>query len=447
MTTTHDSDTGAVDDDSPAADSTAANDAQAKRKDRLSFANDVFWSLGFDGMTVVANIVAFYLLSINLNTAGYGAYIGLFGIIGPLGGLAWAGVGLAALQRIVRDEEDPTTVTRSMLGQGLALASAGSVLATAVALVTVRSLSLLEITSIVFAELMALTVVMISSFVLQGVKGVPTASRLRIAVVVIRLAVVVTLFFTGQLTIAALGISTSVLFSSMTLWVLFRSLPAAGLNVLPGRFTRDDRNIALSFSVPMIGSNLQLDGDKTVLNAYGMEEVAGVYGAAFRVINMAFTPIRALQGAMHNRLLPHDADDHGLHVRRAKSFALLNMATILPIGIVLYFAVDLFEPLIGEDFAESSRIARWLLIFMPIKALSGVPLGGLLGLGRTSTRAWVMGISALVSLSLYVALIPLWSWVGAVLGTVIGELVLLILGTERLLTWQRRSDAESTNAH
>ncbi len=424
---------------------TATQDSgsHAKRKDRLSFANDVFWSLGFDGLTVIANIVAFWLLSKNLATAGYGAYIGLFGIIGPLGGLAWAGVGLAALQRIVRDEEDPAAVTRSMLGQGLALASAGSVLATAVALLTVRSLSLLEITSIVFAELLALTIVMISSFVIQGVVGVPAASRLRIVVVLIRLTVVVTLFFTGRLTIAALGISTSILFTLLTIWVLVRSLPAAGLNVLPGRFNKDDRNIALSFSIPMIGSNLQLDGDKTVLNAYGMEEVAGVYGAAFRVINMAFTPIRALQSAMHNRLLPHDADDHGLHVRRAKSFAMLNLATILPIGIILYFAVDLFEPLIGEDFAESSRIARWLLIFMPIKALSGVPLGGLLGLGRTTTRAWVMGISAIVSLALYIVLIPIWSWPGAVVGTVIGELVLLILGTERLLTWQRRSDEES----
>ena len=424
---------------------TATQDSgsHAKRKDRLSFANDVFWSLGFDGLTVIANIVAFWLLSKNLATAGYGAYIGLFGIIGPLGGLAWAGVGLAALQRIVRDEEDPAAVTRSMLGQGLALASAGSVLATAVALLTVRSLSLLEITSIVFAELLALTIVMISSFVIQGVVSVPAASRLRIVVVLIRLTVVVTLFFTGRLTIAALGISTSILFTLLTIWVLVRSLPAAGLNVLPGRFNKDDRNIALSFSIPMIGSNLQLDGDKTVLNAYGMEEVAGVYGAAFRVINMAFTPIRALQSAMHNRLLPHDADDHGLHVRRAKSFAMLNLATILPIGIILYFAVDLFEPLIGEDFAESSRIARWLLIFMPIKALSGVPLGGLLGLGRTTTRAWVMGISAIVSLALYIVLIPIWSWPGAVVGTVIGELVLLILGTERLLTWQRRSDEES----
>lgn len=434
MTTIHDSDPGAVDDEEN------ADDGSAKRKDRLSFANDVVWSLGFDGLTVVANIVAFLLIGRNLGDDGYGAYIGLFGIIGPLGGLAWAGVGLAALQRIVRDKEDPIAVTRSMLGQGFFLATAGSILAIIVALLTVRTLNLLEIGSIVFAELMAVTIVMISSFVLQGVRGVPAASRLRIAVVLIRLGVVVGLFLTGTLTVAAIGISTSVLFSLLSVFVLVRSLPAAGLNVLPGRFTKADRNIALSFSIPMIGSNLQLDGDKTVLNAYGMEDVAGVYGAAFRVINMAFTPIRALQAAMHNRLLPHDADDHGLHVRRAKSFAMLNMATILPIGIILFFAVDLFEPLIGSDFAESATIARWLLVFMPIKALSSVPLGGLLGLGRTTTRAWVMGISAVVSLAFYIALIPLWSWVGAVVGTVIGELVLLILGTERLLTWQRRSD-------
>ncbi len=413
------------------------------RKDRLSFANDVFWSLCFDGLTVVANIVAFWLLSKNLASAGYGAYIGLFGIIGPLGGLAWAGVGLAALQRIVRDEQDPVGVSRAMLGQGMLLALGGSVLAVAVARLTVRSLSLFEIGSIVFAELIALTVVMISSFILQGVKGVPAASRLRIVVVLIRVTVVVSLFLTDRLSIAAIGVCTSILFTLLSVWVLVRSLPSVGLNVLPGRFTSEDSKMALSFSVPMIGSNLQLDGDKTVLNAYGMEHTAGVYGAAFRVINMAFTPIRALQSAMHNRLLPHDADDHGLHVRRAKRFAWMNTITILPVGVFLYFAVDLFEPLIGEDFAESSRMARWLLIFLPIKALSGVPLAGLLGLGRTTTRAWVMGIAAAVSLGLYIVLIPMWSWVGALVGTVIGETVLLVLGVERMVTWQRRSDAEN----
>ena len=119
----------------------------------------------------------------------------------------------------------------------------------------------------------------------------------------------------------------------------------------------------------------------------------------------------------------------------------MNIITIVPIGVILFFAVDLFEPIIGEDFAESAPIARWLLIFLPIKAVSSVPLAGLLGLGRTTTRAWVMGIAATISLGLYIVLIPSLSWVGAVIGTVVGETVLLILGVERLVTWQRRSDA------
>lgn len=431
-----------IEDPEKDADIGADGKDRSKRKDRLSLANDVMWALGFDGMTVVANIVAFWLLSKNLAPAGYGAYIGLFGIVGPIGGLAWAGVGLAALQRIVRDKEDPSRIARAMLGQGMLLAVGGSILAVVVARLTVRSLSMLEIGSIVFAELMALTIVLISAFVIQAVKGVPAASRLRIAVVLIRVVVVVSLFLTDRLTIAALGVSTSILFSLLSVWVLMRSLPSVGLNVLPGRFTSDDSKTALSFSIPMIGSNLQLNGDKTVLNAYGMEDIAGVYGAAFRVINMAYTPIRALQGAMINRLLPHDASDHGLHVRRAKKFAALNLVTILPIGVILFFAVDLFEPLIGEDFAESSRMARWLLLFLPLKALSGVPLSALQGLGRTSTRAWIMGVAAAVSLGLYVVLIPFWSWVGALIGTVVGEAVLLVLGVERMLTWQKRSDKE-----
>ena len=101
MTTTEHPDSESID---------GADDGAAKRKDRMSFANDVMWSLGFDGMTVVANILAVFLLIPILGDEGYGAYLGLFGIIGPLGGLAWAGVGLAALQRIVRDEQDPAAV-------------------------------------------------------------------------------------------------------------------------------------------------------------------------------------------------------------------------------------------------------------------------------------------------------------------------------------------------
>ena len=152
------------------------------------------------------------------------------------------------------------------------------------------------------------------------------------------------------------------LFAVLTIWVLTSRLPKAGISTWPGKPTKDDTKLALTFAIPMVGSNIQLDGDKTVLTAYGMEAVAGVYGAAFRVVNMAFTPIRALQAAAHNRLLPKAESEAGLQIKRAKTFAIINLSAALPICVVLYFGVELFEPLLGEDFETSAGIARWLLI-------------------------------------------------------------------------------------
>jgi O-antigen/teichoic acid export membrane protein len=415
------------------------------KKGRLSFANDVAWSLLFDGSAMVANIITFILLGRNLGDEGYGAYVGLFGITGPLSGLAWAGVGLAALQRILRDEHDPAVVTRRMLGQGLLTGVAALPVALIIGSLAIRSLDFAEIFFIVVSELLAVNVIMVSAFVLQGVAGIPTASRLRMTVIAVRLITVLGLFFSDQLSILGIGISNTILLSLVTLWVITKRLPNAGIDVRPGRPMREDAKIALSFSIPMVGSNLQLDGDKTILNAYGMSAEAGVYGAAFRVVNMAFTPIRALQAAAHNRLLPQEEGSEGLHVRRTRRFAALNFVSVLPICVVLYFAVGLFEPLLGDDFEESARIARWLLPFLPLKAMSSVPSTGLLGLGRTGTRAKINLGAAAVSLVLYIILIPQWGWAGAVVGTIIGELSLLILGSWRLVHWQRHADEEARN--
>jgi len=415
----------------------------SRRRSQLSFANDVVWSLMFDGAAIIANLVTFILLGRNLGDDGYGAYLGLFGITGPLSGLAWAGVGLAALQQLLRDERDPLEVTRRMLGQGLLTAVLVLPLAFIIGLLTVRSLAFVDIVFIVVSELLAVNVLMISAFILQGVEGIPSASRLRMMVVGTRLFTVLALFSLDALSVRAIGIMNTALFALLTLWVIMVRLPKAGIETWPGRPSRDDSKLALTFAIPMIGSNIQLDGDKTVLNAYGMEATAGVYGAAFRVVNMAFTPIRALQAAAHNRLLPKATATTGLQMKRTRTFALINLAAILPICVVLWFGVSLFEPLLGEDFETSASIARWLLLFLPLKAVSSVPTTGLLGLGKAVTRAKINLFAGAVSLVLYIVLIPPFSWGGAVAGTIIGELLILGLGWNRLVFWQRRADEEA----
>ena len=411
-----------------------------KASEKLSFANDVVWSLMFDGGAIVANLVTFILLGRNLGDAGYGAYLGLFGIIAPLSGLAWAGVGLAALQQILRDEKDPVEVARRMLGQGLGTAILVLPIALVLGSLAIRSLSFAEMFFIMAAELLAVNVVMISANVLQGTLGIPAASRLRMLAVVVRLSTVLSLFAIDSLSIQSIGILNTALFALLSIWVLKVRLPKAGIPTWPGKPSRQDTRLAMEFAIPMLGANIQLDGDKTVLNAYDMEATAGVYGAAFRVVSLAFTPIRALQAAAHNRLLAKAEESKGLQVKRSRTFAMINLTATIPICLILWFGVELFEPLLGADFEESARIARWLLIFLPLKAVSSVPTAGLLGLGRTTTRAKLNLFTGAVALILYVVLIPSLSWVGAVIGTIAAEFLLLVLGIHRLVHWQRVAD-------
>ena len=130
------------------------------------------------------------------------------------------------------------------------------------------------------------------------------------------------LFAIDSLSIQSIGILNTTLFALLSIWVLKVRLPKAGIPTWPGKPSRQDTRLAMEFAIPMLGANIQLDGDKTVLNAYDMEATAGVYGAAFRVVSLAFTPIRALQAAAHNRLLAKAEESKGLQVKRSRTFAL-----------------------------------------------------------------------------------------------------------------------------
>ena len=86
-------------------------------------------------------------------------------------------------------------------------------------------------------------------------------------------------------------------------------------------------------------------------------------------------------------------------------------------------------------------MVRWLSPLVVLRGLTIFPLNGLMGLGKTGLRTLLLLLSAAVSMVMYIALIPLWSWKGAVAGTIIGEAGLAIAAWWLLLVYQRRDDA------
>jgi O-antigen/teichoic acid export membrane protein len=84
---------------------------------------------------------------------------------------------------------------------------------------------------------------------------------------------------------------------------------------------------------------------------------------------------------------------------------------------------------------------RVLALLMAVRAVGEFGLNGLLGLGKVGVRTVLTGACAVLALALYIVLIPVWSWRGAVVGTFTSEIVLATGAWAALLYHQRRHDA------
>lgn len=408
-------------------------------------ANDTAWGALHDVSQLLVMTATFILLSRNLGSEDYGRYAGVYGIVGPIGGLTWSGICLAVLQRRLRERDDAATVARKFLALALGLGVGASIVGTLVGSLTIGGMPVATIVAVMIAELVANAINAVLFAMVQADQGFAPATRLRLVVLAIRVSVLLVLAGVGSLSIGHLATGYSIGFLTYFAVLVTVILPRMGIPILFGRPGRDTVKLTASISLPIAAGVLQQDGDKTVLNSYGFHGEAGLYAAAFRVVSMGLMPLRALEGAAFQRFLPHNETERDEHTRRARRFSLLALAISLVIGVGIYVATPLLDFIIGDEFAGAEKMIPWLLPFLPLTAISNAPSNGLLGLGRLGVRASIYAVSAVVSLTLYITLIPLMPdgehWKGAVVGTIAGEAFLAIAGWTALRHFQNRHNA------
>ncbi len=404
---------------------------------------DFAWSLLADMLIITSQTASFFLLLRELDLEVYGGYVGLYGVIGPLGALSWSGLALLVMQLIVRHQDDKREVGRSTLTLAVGQAFVAGLLAFFISRAVVDTVEVRVIVALIVVDLFLNPMIMITAALRQAIVSFPAAAQVRIMLVLIRTLGLVGLWVAGELTLWALTTTWVVTLGVYFLYCMFVLWPKMGLVARFGPVSRDSFKTNMALSLPLSSSNLQKDGDKAVLNAYGFEADAGLYGAAFRLVFMAQMPIQSLNNALFHRFLSNDEEDMGQHVRRSYRFSIVSLALSVAVAAVIWVCAPILAQdwLLGDKFAPAVSILRWLLIFLPLTALSRAPLNGLLGLNATGIRAFIVISAAAVSFALYMVLIPSMSWQGAVWGTVIGELYLAIAGWWALIRWERSADA------
>jgi O-antigen/teichoic acid export membrane protein len=405
-----------------------------------TLARDSVWGMSLEGVSLMSTILVFSLLGRSLGPTDYGAYVSVFAVVNPMVTLTASGVSLALMEHAVRRQESLEQTARSSITMSLVLGSVLSVIGVLLALNIVEEISAVAAVTIVIGEFLVSPLSMIAAATLQSGSSFRDATKVRLATTIARTVVVVTLFAVGHLTVMVYVIVNVSVLLLVSIAALHQVGKKFGFRFLPGRFQIPMLKTNGTYSVGISAYSFQNDGEKTVMTANGLTTDTGLYSAAYRVVMMGLVPIGAFMSASHTKILEQVENEKGHHLRLSARFAAILGVYGLIFSIAAFFAAPLLPLLVGDAFEDSVEMMRWLSPIVFLRAIGATPVNGLLGLGRMGVRTLVIVAVAAISVVLYIVMIPIWGWKGAVIATMIGEVLNVVTAWTALVILQRRHD-------
>lgn len=186
----------------------------------------------------------------------------------------------------------------------------------------------------------------------------------------------------------------------------------------------------LPFSLWGSANKLYVDADKFLLAGLASLEIAGVYSAGYRFVDLTFMPLYAFLGSAAPRLFR--AVGEGRSSAWEVSMPLLwpSLFYAIGIGIALTLSAPLVPYIMGQGYQDATVEVRWLA-WLPLISLPRLLVNQVLA--ASGAQAWAMIVmlgGGLLNIGLNIWLIPLYGWKGAIVATYgaeVGMAVLLLL--------------------
>ncbi len=182
----------------------------------------------------------------------------------------------------------------------------------------------------------------------------------------------------------------------------------------------------LQFSIGLGSQAVYNDIDKAMLFRISGEGAAGLYTAAYRVVDMAFVPLRALLAAAYPRFFASGASGLGAALALTRRLAPAGAGYAALASLALLLGAPLLPVLLGGAYTGSVGVLRGLAVLPLLKVAHHLAADTLTGAGQQGVRsAWQVGV-AVLNAGVNLVLIPSLGVAGAVVSSVVCDAVLAI---------------------
>jgi O-antigen/teichoic acid export membrane protein len=403
------------------------------------------------GIAMAAQLLYFVLIGRALGSREYGAFVGVAALISALSQFSPLGMEMLLVRNVSRDRN---SFARTW-GHALLITSAGFLLLLVAAVLYAHYALRPELRPLVpwiaLADGLLSKFIQLAARAFQGTGRLAWTARLTAAISIGRVLTAALLFSWTR----AHGIQATALLWAKFYWIttlgvaLFALLLASQQLGLPrfSRIRRFDLSEGLSFSLSSSSISVYNDIDKTFLITLGQNYAAGIYSAAYRVVDAASAPIYAVYAAAAPRFFREGSRG----VRPARDFARTTLARTLPYSLaaaaLLALGAPLLPALFGPSFRGSVAALRWLCFLPVLRALHYAWGSAITASASQWNRTATQFGAAALNLSLNFLLIPRWSWRGAAAASLLTDATLAAASLFVLTRLMRReSDSQPAPA-
>ncbi|HTV06520.1 MAG TPA: oligosaccharide flippase family protein [Acidobacteriaceae bacterium] len=389
--------------------------------------------------------VYFVLMGRTLGSREYGAFVGVVALVAVLSQFSSCGMEMVLLRNVSRDRASFAV----SWGSALRVAALGFVVLMVVAMgfghFSLRGDLRLLVPWIAVSDGLFGKLAQMAGRALQGAGELRAMAKLMAAMNFVRMLLAAALFAYARWW----GGRADALVWARVYWVAPLVVGGIACWMVTARLgwprfepmRRRDWSEGFSFSLSNSSISLYNDIDKTFLVSLGQTFAAGIYGAAYRVVDVATAPLYSVYAAATPRLFREGGES--VELAHALSKRILRRTSLYGVGagVALFFGAGLVPRLFGPSFAESVTALRWLCLLPLLRVLHyswGTTITASASQwNRTATQAG----AAMLNLTLCAWLIPRWSWRGAAWASLLTDAALAVLSWLVLWRIRRRGQA------
>ena len=394
---------------------------------KSTLARNTVWMLAGQGFKLLIQALYFIVIARSLGVQNYGAFVGVVGLVGILLPFATMGSGFLLIKNVSRDRRQfRENFGSAILTTLLSAAFSFAVVVGVSHFLFPTTIPMILIMMVAAADLFCLSISGICGHAFIAFEQMKWTALINVLLSAVRLAAAMILA-TVKSNPTALQWGEFYLGSTAIVALLALILVFAKLGLPAFDFARPAAEIreGFYFSVAQSAQTIYNDIDKAMLARLSTLEATGIYGAAYRLVDVSFAPVAAVLVAAYPNFFRVGVDGIPATLRYMKPLILRALGYATFVAFALVVGAGVVPLILGGEYRLTSEALRWLAVLPLLKVVHSFLADALTGAGYQALRTVITASVAVFNVCINLWIIPAYSWRGAAWSSIASDALLM----------------------